>query len=246
MGLVKSIKKRFQRLSNVKFDPKTGFYRYSRNNNYIYIRHPNHFMEEKEQTWLCENLYFKHYLPQNTDVVVDLGAGYGEEANFLHAKSTHVNYFGVEAQPVIYECLSNTFHNMGKNFKSVPYVISKEPVKFKSQFSYASVSGTSEESYIEIPTIKWGEFLSRYNIHHIDLLKMNIEGAEKQILEDIDNFSIIKRLIISCHDFRANSGDGEHYRTKEFVLAALKRQGYTIKGFSYNISWADDWIYAEK
>ena len=70
-------------------------------------------------------------------------------------------------------------------------------IKFCSHFSYASV-GNISEGYIEIPTMAWPDFITRYNLKKIDLLKMNIEGAEKDLIASIDDFSIIKRFIISC------------------------------------------------
>lgn len=246
MSLLNNLKKRYLRLTEVKFDKSTGFYKYNRFSKNIYIRHPKHFLEEKDHVWLCKKIFFKYYMPHNDDFVLDLGAGYGEEACFLHAKSPSTRYLGVEGQPVIYECLSNTFHEIGKNYQTSPYVISSSPIKFRSQFSYASVTGSEQESYIEIPTLSWNEFLKKYHIHKIDLFKMNIEGAEKQILDSISDFSFIKRFIISCHDFRANCGEGEHFRTKKHVLHILEKNNYQIKTFDYKISWADDWIYAEK
>ncbi len=75
---------------------------------------------------------------------------------------------------------------------------------------------------------------------------MNIEGAEKEIMQQINDFSIIKRFVISCHDFRANNNEGGWYRTKDAVVSKLKENGYSIKTFKYGVSWADDWIFAEK
>ncbi len=118
-------------------------------------------------------------------------------------------------------------------------------VKFVSQRSYAAV-GETPKAYIEVPVITWEKFIKRYEISHIDLLKMNIEGAEKEVIENIKDFSVIKRLIISCHDFRAENGEGEWYRTKDVVIKRLQESGYSIKKFNYGISWADDWIYAER
>ena len=118
-------------------------------------------------------------------MVVDLGAGYGDEALYIAAKSKDVTYIGVEAQPVIFECLANTFRVFGDKFIASPYVITDaESVKFVSHFSYAAV-GEIPEGYIDVPTMKWPDFLSRYNIDRIDLFKMNIEGAEKEILPGI-------------------------------------------------------------
>ena len=157
-----------------------------------------------------------------------------------------VRYIGVEPQPVIYECLANTFRKLGDGFTASPYVVSnRDTVKFTSWFSYASV-GEIPEGYIEVPTMNWESFLQYYDIDRIDLFKMNIEGAEKEIIQQITDFSFIKRFVISCHDFRANNNEGEWYRTKDVVVSRLKENGYTIKTFKYGVSWADDWIFAER
>jgi FkbM family methyltransferase len=246
MGFYKSIKKRIDWVTKVKFDKRTGFYKYKRFGKYIYIRYPRHFLEEKWNIWNCKNLVYYYYLPKRGDVVVDLGAGYGEEAIYLSKHVSGFRYIGVEGQPVIYECLSNTFNDAGEEFIASPYIITnKEMVKFVSQRSYAAV-GETPKAYIEVPVITWEKFIKRYEISKIDLLKMNIEGAEKEVIENINDFSVIKRLIISCHDFRAENGEGEWYRTKDLVIKRLQESGYSIKGFNYGISWADDWIYAER
>ena len=246
MGLYKSVEKRFHWVTNVEFDDSTGFYRYKRFGKYIYIRHPRHFVKEKDLLWLCNRIFFNHYRPSSGDLVVDLGAGYGEEAVYLSSCTSNVRYIGVEPQPVVYECLANTFRGLDGDFVASPYVITeRESVKFTSWFSYASV-GEEPEGYIEVPTMSWTDFLRHYDIDKIDLFKMNIEGAEKEIVRHIDDFSMIKRFIISCHDFRADSNEGERYRTKASVVSRLKDRGYAIKTFQYGLNWADDWIFAER
>lgn len=246
MGIYKSIKKRIDWAVRVKFDKRTGFYIYERFGKTIYIRYPRHFLDEKWNVWNCKNLVFHYYMPKSGDVIVDLGAGYGEEAIYLSQYINNIRYIGVEAQPVIYECLANTFHDAGEEFIASPFVITdKQEVKFFSQRSYAAV-GKVPEAYIEVPTISWDDFIKRYKISQIDLFKMNIEGAEKEVIQNIEDFSFIKRFIISCHDFRADNKEGGWYRTKDFVTDKLKNSGYEIKGFSYGINWADDWIYAER
>lgn len=246
MKLYNSIKKRIDRLLQVEFDKTTGFYRHRRFGKYVYIRHPTHLAKESDILWVCENLFFHHYLPANDDVVVDLGAGYGDEALYIAEKSPAVTYIGVEAQPVIYECLANTFRQVGEKFIASPYAITDaDSVKFVSHYSYAAVGGIPH-GYIDVPTIKWADFIRRYNIDRIDLFKMNIEGAEKEIIQGINDFSFIKRFIISCHDFRADNGDGEWFRTKQAVTGMLEENGYIIKSFNYGIDFADDWVYAER
>lgn len=245
MDIYNSVIKRLNRF-RVWFDKNTGFYCHKRFGKLVYIRHPKHYAKNSDITWVCEKLFYNYYLPKDNDVVVDLGAGYGDEALYLADKSPHIKYIGVEAQPVIYECLANTLRYAGKNFIASPYAITDaESLKFTSHFSYASVGGISD-GYIEVPTMRWKDFLLRYQLVKIDLLKMNIEGAEKELLSNIVDFSIIKRFVISCHDFRANSGDGEFYRTKEFVISKLETNGYVVKPYNYGIDFAEDWVYAER
>ena len=84
--------------------------------------------------------------------------------------------------------MANTFRRAGRNFIASPYAITDaESVKFVSHFSYAAV-GEIPEGYIDVPTMKWADFLQRYKIDRIDLFKMNIEGAEKEIVQGIDDW----------------------------------------------------------
>ena len=246
MGIYKSIEKRIDWLMHVRFDRKTGFYKFKHYGKYIYVRHPRHFIRQSINTWLCEKIYFRDYLPTRGDVVVAFGAGYGEEAIYLAARSPGVHYIGVEPQPVIYECLSNTLNDLDEYYIASPYVVgNRKNVKFISQFSYASV-GEKPDGYIEVPTLTWSEFLARYDLSKIDLVKMNIEGAEKELMAEITDFKMINRFVISCHDFRSRDGDGEGFRTKEFVKTTMQDNGYRIKTFECGINWADDWIFAER
>lgn len=80
-------------------------------------------------------------------------------------------YIGVEAQPVIYGCLANTFNDAGDEFIATPYVITdRDMVKFVSQRSYAAV-GEIPKAYIEVPTISWDNFLKRYDIKQYRFIK---------------------------------------------------------------------------
>jgi len=40
--------------------------------------------------------------------------------------------------------------------------------------------------------------------------------------------ALTRALCISCHDFRADKGEGEFFRTKQQVLDAVKAAGFTI------------------
>tara|TARA_B100001093_G_scaffold520425_1_gene615744 strand:+ start:3434 stop:4195 length:762 start_codon:yes stop_codon:yes gene_type:complete len=248
--MLKSLKKQKQKIrwsTLGVFDRNIGFYKYKFDQYFIYIRHPQHFKKKSKIIECCEEIIYHYYKPKNTDTVVDFGTGYGEEGVYIHKHSPNVRYIGIEPQPSVYECLANTFNKISDNFIAVPFAISNEnKIQLSSNFMYLEVNSNGKP-YIEIPTLSWDSFCKRYKIDQIDLLKMNIEGSEKWVLKEIQDFTPIKRLIVSCHDFRANRGDGEIFRTKKEVVSILNENRYKIKTFDHmTADWQKDWIYAER
>ena len=67
------------------------------------------------------------------------------------------------------------------------------------------------------------------DLEEVDFLKMNIEGAERFALLGAE--SIIQRtksICVACHDFRADYGEGEEFRTREFVKQFLIEHGFKV------------------
>lgn len=241
-----SITKRYHWYSKVKFDKKIGFYYQYINGHRMYIRHPRHYAAENDYNWVSSEILYKYYDPQPGNTVVDFGLGYGAEALYAASRFDNIRYIGIEPQPVIYELACNTFSGLGVDYTVSPYVISDAVnIKFSSQFGYGAV-GEDDNGCVEVPTLSWAQFKEKYSIDKIDLMKVNIEGAERSLLQHINAFQNIKRWIISCHDFRANHGHGEYFRTKSYVVNTLKGQGYAVKFFDFGINWADDYVYAER
>lgn len=265
MKLLNKIIRKISRTLRIKQDKTLGHY-------YVWLKELNqqitykkrkHAQDEADLHWLVNSLYFKHYFPTADDVVVDFGAGYGEEMLYWlkqlsSGKPTQNGgervwpgkgkYIGIEIQPSIYEHLCINWGPWSSSAIAWPLYIGQESaIKLCAQESYFSV-GLQQKGIITIPGQNWKDFCRYHHLDQIDLLKMNIEGGETAFLRllDREDFSRIKRFIISCHDFRANHGEGEFFRTKKEVSAILEAHGYHLKTFSYGINWADDWLYASR
>lgn len=91
-----------ERLLTVKFDRSTGMYYYSLYNKKVFVKYRHDLVDRREHLWKCREIYFNGYQPKTGDVVVDLGAGYGEEAAFLANEASGINYFGFEILPSVY------------------------------------------------------------------------------------------------------------------------------------------------
>jgi FkbM family methyltransferase len=231
---------------STKRDRATGFLYQGAMGHRVFLKSAQDYIKPKLLDWLCREIYFKFYLPGSGDTVIDIGAGLGHEAVWLGATSGTKKYFGVEIQPSIYECLCNTLHEAGFGHQASGVAIADgdEDLFLRSAAAYQIKSTLDEDGYIRVPTIGWNAYLQKFGIAQVDLLKINIEGGEKFLLPALGDFSRIRRIIISAHDFRADAGDGEFFRTHAFVKDFLIGKGYQIR--SVGTGWLNDWMFAER
>jgi FkbM family methyltransferase len=241
----KHLRKFFSRQIHVSLCKETGFLFQKVGAYRVYLRRHAEYLSPASLNKLCTHYYYKYYMPQKNDVVVCIGAGLGHEAMWLANKAESIRYIGVEIQPYLYELLSNTFKQKS-DFQACARAInnSSENYFLHSAVDYTAVA-TDEQGYIEVDSMPWANFLSKYNLAKIDLLQINIEGAEKHLLPMIDNFSNIKRIIVSAHDFRADRGEGEQFRTREFVKNHLTAAGYSVTHCGSKPRQLD-WMFAER
>jgi FkbM family methyltransferase len=242
---VKKLIKRLERHLKTHICKETGFLFQLVNNERVYLRNRQEYLSKKSLDKLCNDYYYKYYLPQKNDTVVCIGAGLGHEAIWLKKISPNINYIGIEIQPFLYELLSNTFKKE-KKFNACGNAINDKNQNYYliSASNYTAVS-TDENGYIEVNSLSWEQFIAKYKIDRINLLQINIEGAERYLLPMIKNYKNIEHIIISAHDFRANRGDGEQFRTREFVREFLQSEGYSIVSCG-NKPRQEDWLFASR
>jgi FkbM family methyltransferase len=227
-------------------NPETGFFTQAVYGHSVFLKRPEDYLDVHELEWLCRDVYFRLYEPCSTDVVVDIGAGYGHEAFYLLTRSPGVRYFGVEVQPSVYECLCNSFRTLASQFRAIGTAVSDthDRLQISSAADYVRAS-TAEDGYVEVPATSWPSLLERYDIGRIDLLKVNIEGGERALLPALGDMKDVARVIISAHDFRAERGEGEHFRTREFVHEYLEGRGFRVQRLAQG-GWLGDWLFAER
>lgn len=201
--------------------------------------------------WLNEQVYFLNYSPQGNDIYIDIGCGYGHELVYIAKDNPDVQIFGIEANPeIINYCKANT-----SNFKNIKIfnlmVGEKENYQIPFSSDYAG-KGANDKGLISCEGISLHNFLLANNIESVSLLKLNIEGGEADIIKNLPS-NKIQRLIISCHDFRYERGDGEFYKTYDEVAKNLLDYGYTLEHVKPCIvpskEWGASlkyWIYAWK
>ncbi len=242
---------------NIIFDPSSARIYQVIGGKQVFIGNSKHALPiiEKNRTdlieWLCSEVYYKNYLPKTGDVVLDIGTGYGHEIVWLTNFVNDIKVICVEPNPEVFGYLRLNTAKI-KNIQNLNlYVGDKSSVIFPFSANYASShSNVTFEFGWEVNGIRLDNIAGSYE--KIDLLKVNIEGGELELFEK-SIAKNIKRIIVSCHDFRAKRGDGDSFYTYDKVRKILKEKGYNLSDirpkYYPNVSWASSvpfWIYAEK
>lgn len=183
------------------------------------------------------DLFCYAYTPGAGDVIVELGAEFGTETVFLSRMvGPGGRVLAVEAHPWTYELLRRTVvANRLANVQVARLAvmgsdgsasITGGPGGSSLESSAVAGTGTIAVSAVSLPTL-----LARYGIGHVDLLKVNIEGAEREVIvEGASALDKVRHAVVSCHDFRAELGDGEAFRTAAEVESALRGRGFAVTG----------------
>ncbi|BAZ10112.1 hypothetical protein NIES4071_19260 [Calothrix sp. NIES-4071] len=148
--------------------------------------------------------HFYANLINHNSIVVDLGSHLGE---FSHQISTLAGCkcYAIEALPSLYVKIQET--PLVKKFNNA-ISLSNQPVKFgvtdNPEFNH--IDKWSVDNVIETITVEGislESFMQEQHIQSIDLLKMDIEGAEIDLFQSLSDASIcrIKQITVEFHDF---------------------------------------------
>ena len=177
-------------------------------------------------------LSFHEYQPLAGDVVVELGAEYGTDTVTLsRAVGPSGTVIAVEAHPWTCSLLSATVKANGLENVEVVNVAAvgrNGPVTL-SDHGDATLSNSLADEGVTVEGLTLDALVKRYHLPRIDLLKVNIEGAERDALDGMEaSIHLVRHAVISCHDFRADAGDGDWFRTSDAVDAALAKWGFAV------------------
>jgi FkbM family methyltransferase len=173
------------------------------------------------------------YKPKDGDVVMDVGAGAGEETlTFSHVVGEWGKVICIEAHPRTYRCLEKLVR-----YNRLENVISIHAAAIEPGRSVACIGNEDEylanrldeAAGISVPATTIDEVHHRLNLGRVNFLKMNIEGSERlAILGMGATLPQTEVLCVSCHDFLARTGADDGYRTKNLVREFLQQTGLEV------------------
>lgn len=189
----------------------------------------NRYVADAKEYWL------RHYHPKEGDVIVDVGAGRGEDTlTFSRSVGESGRVIAIEAHPLSFAILKNFCRLNGlKNVTPLHLALMDKAgdvqiVESESWMENSIVCGEAP-SGAEVPAGTLDEVCRQHGINEIAFLKMNIEGAERYaVLGMTSALRGVRQACIACHDFRFQQIHGEEFRTRAFVEEFLKGYGFMV------------------
>jgi FkbM family methyltransferase len=139
--------------------------------------------------------------PDGVQVIVDCGANVGITALFLASRYPNAKILCVEPHPETYGILK-------RNTQLEPRIIpinaaivgqSTATVRLSSDEPAWGNKLSHDDSGIEVPAITISEICLKYNLERIDLLKVDIEGAEEVVFANAEFLPRVRLGIIELH-----------------------------------------------
>jgi FkbM family methyltransferase len=200
--------------------PKFDFYGWDLRNLASQVRH---YINETQDCWLRE------YKPQAGDVVVDVGAELGTDAViFSRAVGNSGRVIAIEAQPETFGLLLQTISaNNLANVEPIHLAVADKPGEVRISSDAGVQANHLGDEGVPVKADTLDNILA--DVPRIDLLKMNIEGAEQLAIKGMDE-TIRKtaRVSIACHDFVADQTGNNWFRTLDKVTDYLTSKGFTV------------------
>ena len=154
-----------------------------------------------------ENIRGHHLFTQPLSkkaVVIDLGAFKGDFSKYI-SQQFQCKIFAIEANPIVFP---ETYHdkNVIKFNKAITdkngiirFYLANNPEGNSIFQSHRDANG----SFVEVEGITLSSFLAEQGIKYVDILKVDIEGAEIQLFNNLDDIVLNKigQITIEFHDF---------------------------------------------
>lgn len=195
---------------------------------------PKRFATREKYLRDVGDYWFHVYRPSAGDVIVDIGAGRGEDTYvFATAVGPTGRVWAIEPHPVSYGALERLVRWNGlANVRTLRCACVDQPRALHIETmpvwesNYVREGDPSEASFA-VEGVVADRLLE--NVERVDFLKMNIEGAERHALPGCRQLLRRARFVcIAAHDFRADRGEGEEFRTLDFVREFLTEAGFDL------------------
>jgi FkbM family methyltransferase len=201
----------------------------------------------------ARELFLHEYTPRSGDTVFDVGAGIGAGALlFSRLVGDRGRVVSLEAHPRTYErlaglCEANRLENVTPLLVAAWDTDGEVLISDVDHYLQNTVL-RPENGGIVVRARRIDTIAAELGITSIDLLTMNIEGAERLAIAGLDGIiDATRHVCISCHDFLADDDGSDELRTKAVVREFLVARGFRVSSRDdAPDAWTRDYVYGAK
>jgi FkbM family methyltransferase len=239
----------YDKNNTIIYNKMTEYYWLKAGNQYLYAVKNPYFNYSKERLYnYIVNLCCVYYTPKENDVIVDIGTGIGTELVFYNDKTkSKSKIYCIEANPTSCDlvkelCILNDFKNC--HIYNIGITNNNGAMWIENNEDYQLNRLNTNKHGIEIATKTLDQFVKENGVTHIDFLKVNIEGAELQMIEGMTNsIHLIKNIAVSCHDFLFDAPD-QPIRKK--MIEFLKEHNFDVTLRNTNNVVLNSWVFGTR
>lgn len=234
----------------ISYDEHSQVWEYKIGKNYFYSTAPGWcYSQSFLEMQFAKNLG-RNFKPQPGNVIIDIGAGVGEEI-FIFSKMVGDSgkVYAIEANPITFSVLQrNKEKNRLDNVEIFNIAIAEDRQKVFIQNSQNSLANRvvqkETQNTFQVDGLSLDQFVEENLIKKIDYVKVNIEGAERFLIQGMkESTALIDHIAISCHDFLYHSSGDSFYKTKDLVISFLNNAGFNVTTSDFDKTIMDDYVY---
>lgn len=192
------------------------------------------------EIWMCELL--KKILPYKPGVFIDVGVNVGQTLMKLRVVDSSKEYIGFEPNPrCVYYSEAVIKENNFKNCKLIPVgLLDKDTVLELNLYSFTDTDQEASlipgfrpdsrvYSKIYVPVFRFETLSEQLNIGEIGVIKIDVEGAELEVLQSLQNTIREKRPIVLMEILPCYNNENTQRLNRQLQLESiLKSSGYRI------------------
>ncbi len=244
----------------VKIKIKSLFSETSSTKKINFLGYQIHYVSAKALCYLVEEIFIHHlynFKTQNAyPIIYDAGANIGMSLIYFKMYYPKSQILAFEADTKTYQiCLNNITENQLENIQLENCALwnTKTVLKFYTDKNSTAALNqgffAKTDFYTEVPTELFSSYINRSEIKQIDFLKMDVEGAEKMVFQDLVQNQSLGKILQMCIECHLINGKTENLID---LLQALEAHHFKVKLGTHTLvnyefkTPQDCMIYAEK
>ena len=179
-------------------------------NSTLYLKHQGkNFISQSLNT-----INFIKTIKLNPKIIIDVGACWGEYSLFFAKEFPNCSVFSIEGSPVNFKTFQDNLKinkKLGERIKPYNLIITdfdgfEEISDNLNGMNIIKSLNNRAKNYAKVNAKKLTSFLLSENLNNIDFIKIDIEGSELKLLDDLKdiNFKLLQIELINNNEIKDN------------------------------------------